>query len=1526
MTLVTDRIRRCAAAAALAAGLTAGPAAPLAGQTFTDVGAASETQVLCNTHGTGFFDTDGDGWDDVYVIHNLSQGQTDTPNTLLRNNGNGTFADESSVSETRGYPQSSAQGLAAGDFDNDGDTDMAVGMGKYNKVLFYENRGDGTFADVDRVYDGHGMTFRARNLAFIDVDNDGYLDLFFTRDTYLDNPGYNPRFLLFQNNRRGGFNDVTAAAGLWNFVPKGENKYGFAAADVDNDGDVDLYATGFDSPSLFLANNGNGTFTETAAGRGLPNDSLCLGAAFLDYNNDGWWDLFLKREHVGDKGWVYGRLFRNDGDGTFTEATSETDTDVNLGWHHEDTVFGGGLTAADFDNDGWTDLLSINEWGGNCTLLRNWGNGKFLNMAGRAGLVENAYRWYWSAPVADYNHDGYLDIYMGRSLNPATPTQFASLYRNNGGSLNWIQCRLAGVQSNRSGVGARLEVFTGGRRQMRQVTGGEGYKVNSFTVHFGLGNAGRVDSLIVHWPSGAVQKIMGIPAGQFYAVRETEGTQYFGDLAVTGTIRTAGTGRSIGGVTVQRDGSAVSVPTDATGAYRYAPILYAEPSLVLRPAKAKGESVGDGVLTAYDAALVLRHAAGSPIPSALQPAADADGNGTINALDASAIAKTAAGLSSAADTRVSEWRFAPATRSYANVLQSVAAQDYAATLAGDASGNWGADPAAAAAGGIVPDAVAVYRNTGSFGVVLNVPSLQNAFSSDIRLEYDPSVLQFVQADKSGPIADFSMLVNAETAGRLGIALYGTRAMTPGSAFLTLTFRLLRFPAEPAALDWKKLAFNEVSYGSARTAVNGVDLTVSGTVLTADALRGVPGVVIGGGGLLSSDPRTDASGFYRTPWIPYGTAALVLRPSKPRWEDVPAGSIDAYDAACILRHAAGSAVLSAALQAAADVNGDGRVDTTDAEAVALFSAGRPAAATRAGEWRFAPESLAVPAVTHSFTDRNFEAAVVGDAGGDGWRRPDTTDAPGAFPDSIVAERNRGTVAVPVRAGGFADVSAVNLDFTYDPAALSFENVRRSSSGNGVRVRALETEKGRVSVVLWSADPVSASDDLFSLTFRMLRYPIPPTGVAWTSLSLNGSPCRGGRTVVYGLDLSIRGHARYAGTGDPVPAATIRAGGPWADSVRTDAEGYYVLAPLPYGASDLEVRPSKPRWEDVGPAAVTALDASDVLRHLSGSPLPAERAAAADADGDGRVDASDAAVIAGRAVQSPGPGLLPLGAWKFIPDGRIYPELVRSFDSEDFTAVIVGDASGNWNRRPDSLSVRSLFPDTLTAADTTGFVEAGLGPPADVPFRSADLEVRYDTAAVSFVEIRKADAADPLVLAFHEPEKGRVRAALYAGTASGRTGPWLRFRFEPRSGDVERFDLSWTELAFDDRPAAGGITAVRISRPDTASHDTTSHDTTDGFAGRDGKPRSFGLAGAYPNPFNPEVTVAVRLDRTEDVSIRVTDVYGRDAAVLFEGRKSAGEYRMIWNGRDRSGMDAPSGLYFVRLCAAERRSIVKILKIK
>lgn len=238
--------------------------ASLSGQiVFTDVGSSTNTTVICNTHGSGFFDYNNDGWDNIYVVHNTSGGEyVNLDNTLLKNLRNNTFINVAREAGVAGYQIYSAQGLAAADCDNDGDLDLCIGMGMYNRALFYLNSGNGYFTERDTIPDPHNLTFHGRNLAFFDYDNDGYVDLLFLRESNNQNPNYNPMFVLYRNNRHGGFEDVTWQAGLWNFKPGDKDLYGFAVADVNNDNYPDFYVPRYDAPSMLMMNNGNGTFSE----------------------------------------------------------------------------------------------------------------------------------------------------------------------------------------------------------------------------------------------------------------------------------------------------------------------------------------------------------------------------------------------------------------------------------------------------------------------------------------------------------------------------------------------------------------------------------------------------------------------------------------------------------------------------------------------------------------------------------------------------------------------------------------------------------------------------------------------------------------------------------------------------------------------------------------------------------------------------------------------------------------------------------------------------------------------------------------------------------------------------------------------------------------------------------------------------------------------------------------------------------------------------------------------------------------
>jgi hypothetical protein len=784
--------------------------------TFTNIGAASGTALACNPHGSGFFDATGDGWDDVFIVENTSTSQfRHLPNVLLKNPGDGLFQNITEQAGIEGYLDISSQGLAAADYNNDGRVDLCIGMGSKNyQMLLYRQKSDGSFEDVSYRSTPDQYSLFGRCLTFMDFDRDGWLDLFFLVTGQSNNPA-SWLICLYRNSRSDRFVNVTQDAGL-GFRPNPDDLYGFATADVDNDLDTDVFIPRLNNPSMFLVNQ-NGVFREATAVSGLPNSPNCIGAVFFDYDNDGFFDLFVKRQDASPE------LYRNDGDGTFTNVSVQSGlSGFPTGFLPNSSAFGGGCSSADFDNDGNADILLTNRHGSLNKLFRNRGDGTFEEVAGAAGLVE-PFDNYWTTPVGDFNRDGYVDIYMARSASdPNDPRMYTSLYRNNGGSNRSFSVRLAGVQSNRSAVGARLRAYAGGRGRTRQVQGGDGYKVNSFWTHFGLGALDWADSLVIYWPSGIVQRATEIPAGSFLTLTEKDTTLYFGPPYVAGTVSHPVSGRPIPGVRVGLSGDVTGRgDTDAEGRYRVKPIPAGTPSAVCTPGKTRGEDIPAGVVSAYDASLVLRFIAGidAPGPDARR-AADADGNGNIDVFDAALIARYAVGILDGSHSHAGQWSFEPGSRTYISLMKELEGQDYRGRVIGDVSGNWGRESSPDKAHPILifPDTVIAGEGAKAIDLPVRVKENSGIQSLEFRIDYDASVLSFDEALPRESAAGFSVLYHSPSDGTVNAILYGVRPLETAGRMLTLRFK----PAGPrfvsTSVDFAGVALNEGPAGGGRTQI------------------------------------------------------------------------------------------------------------------------------------------------------------------------------------------------------------------------------------------------------------------------------------------------------------------------------------------------------------------------------------------------------------------------------------------------------------------------------------------------------------------------------------------------------------------------------------------------------------------------------------------------------------------------------------------------------------------------------------
>ena len=503
-------------------------------------------QVELMVGGVAALDYNNDGCMDIFftngaALPSLQKTSPEFYNRLYRNNCDGTFTDVTKEAGVAGDGYS--MGVAAADYDNDGFVDLFVSG--VNRNILYHNRGDGTFEDVTLKAGLSGVDRRYGKMwsisaAWVDVDNDGYLDLFVTNyvawsakdepscasalrrlychpDRYAGRPNQ-----LFHNNRDGTFTDISEQSGIAALIGKG---MGAAVADYDNDGRMDVFVAN-DSVRNFLFHNlGNNRFDEMGlmAGVALNEDGRAvagMGTDFRDMDNDGRPDLVITAL-INDSF----LLFKNSGQQpVFTDVT--TSSGLRLATQ---TLTGWGVGAYDFDNDGLKDIFTANaHFPGlreyldaptelHCTIFRNLGNNTFRDVSAEAGqdfLVAAQYR---GAAFADFDNDGRVDVVV------STIDGNARLFRNvTPGGAHWVALKLIGTRSNRDGIGAAVELsLADGRTLYNHATTSVGYASSSEPlVRFGLGSEVIIKQIRIRWPAGTLQELHAVHADQTLTVRE----------------------------------------------------------------------------------------------------------------------------------------------------------------------------------------------------------------------------------------------------------------------------------------------------------------------------------------------------------------------------------------------------------------------------------------------------------------------------------------------------------------------------------------------------------------------------------------------------------------------------------------------------------------------------------------------------------------------------------------------------------------------------------------------------------------------------------------------------------------------------------------------------------------------------------------------------------------------------------------------------------------------------------------------
>jgi len=482
--------------------------------------------------GTAFLDYDQDGFIDIYAcsgtwVEKLSSGEkpkNPPHNHLYRNVGNGTFQDVTDEAEASGLWYS--MGITVGDYDNDGYPDIY--LSNYGENVLLHNEGDGTFADVTlRSHTGGGNLFSV-GAAWLDYDNDGYLDLYV--GNYVDfDPEYKYYYapdgfpgplaydsepdILFHNKGNGTFEDVTAAMGITDLDGRA---MGVGAADYNADGFIDIYVANDHTVNYLWRNDQGKGFTDvgTMSGTGFSQSgeaTVSMSVDFADFNGDGLLDMFISDD-------TYCSLYENLGDGVFSDKSYVAGISVPSG-----QFVGWSSSFLDYDNDGDVDIFKSNGelkhlYGHEDQMFENIGNGKFRDASVDLSSYfqeENVGR---GACLGDYDNDGDIDIFI---MNLNNHCKF--IRNNKGNQNNWITLDLKGSKSNRDGIGAMVTVAAGGTKQIAQKKSTTGYlSQGDPRMHFGLAQNERIDSIEIKWPSGKVQELTDVRPNQILIINEPE--------------------------------------------------------------------------------------------------------------------------------------------------------------------------------------------------------------------------------------------------------------------------------------------------------------------------------------------------------------------------------------------------------------------------------------------------------------------------------------------------------------------------------------------------------------------------------------------------------------------------------------------------------------------------------------------------------------------------------------------------------------------------------------------------------------------------------------------------------------------------------------------------------------------------------------------------------------------------------------------------------------------------------------------
>ncbi len=520
-----------------------------AGIHFVHNNAAFGKKYLPETMGPGvaFIDYDNDGWPDIFIVNGMDwpghASKRSTPK-LYHNNHDGTFTD---VTHKAGLDvEMFGMGVAVGDYDNDGYDDLFVTA--LGQSRLFHNNGNGTFTDVTQKAGLLGPKEFSTSAAWVDYDRDGKLDLVVGNyvqwslegDLYCTLDGKSKSYCtpesykgasvrLWHNRGDGTFEDVTKKAGVWEPTSK---TLGIAILDYDNDGWPDLLFSNDTQPNKLYRNNGNGTFTEKAvvAGVAFSEDGVAragMGVDAADYDRSGMASILITNFPNQMLS-----LYHNEGKGLFVDEAPRSEVGRN-----SLLTLGFGCFFFDYDLDGWPDILIANghidgdiqrvqpnvKYAMPPHIFRNLGKGNFQEVTKSLGAGFATPRVGRGAAYGDVNNDGRLDLLL--STNGGPVYLFENDFIGSAAAANKsLRIKLIGTKSNRDGIGTVVRLTAGGESQSEMLRSGSSYlSASELVLTFGLAMHEQADSIEIRWPSGQVDKLANVAAGQTITVTEGKG-------------------------------------------------------------------------------------------------------------------------------------------------------------------------------------------------------------------------------------------------------------------------------------------------------------------------------------------------------------------------------------------------------------------------------------------------------------------------------------------------------------------------------------------------------------------------------------------------------------------------------------------------------------------------------------------------------------------------------------------------------------------------------------------------------------------------------------------------------------------------------------------------------------------------------------------------------------------------------------------------------------------------------------------